>query len=70
MKHFPIKETAINATVIQEEQAPPRKYYFYCYQYSNNGAWFSSMLHATPQEALKDITDNSIVHKKLCCIVL
>jgi hypothetical protein len=63
-------EIPINATVIEEEQAPPKKHYFYCYQYSMNGQWFSGMLHATPQEALKEITDNSIIHKKLCCIVL
>ncbi len=63
-------EIPINATVIKKEQAPPKKHYFYAYQYSMNGQWFSGMLHATPQEALKDITDNSIIHKKLCCIVL
>jgi hypothetical protein len=63
-------EIPINATVIKKEQAPPKKHYFYCYQYSNNGQWFSGMLHDTPEEARKDITDNSIKNKKLCCIVL
>jgi hypothetical protein len=63
-------EIPINATVIEEQHAPPKKHYFYAYQYSMNGQWFSGMLYDTPEEALKDITDHSIIYKKLCCIVL
>ena len=63
-------EIPINATVEKLEQAPPKKHYFYAYQYSNNGQWFSGMLYPTPEEARKDITDAFIIHKKLCCIVL
>jgi hypothetical protein len=58
------------ATVEKLEQAPPKKHYFYAYQYSFNGAWFSTMLHYTPEEAFNDMRDSGIVHKKLCCIVL
>ena len=63
-------EIPINATVVEEERAAPKKHYFYCYQYSMNGQWFSGMLYPTPEEARKDITDTFIIHKKLCCIVL
>ena len=63
-------EIPINATVEKLEQAPPKKHYFYAYQYSFNGAWFSTMLHYTPEEAFNDMRDSGIVHKKLCCIVL
>jgi hypothetical protein len=70
MKHFPIKETPINATVIEEQRATPKNHYFYAYQYSLSGAWFSSMLYPTAQEALNSMTDPTIMHKKLCCIVL
>jgi hypothetical protein len=70
MKHFPIKEIAINATVIQEEQAPPKKHYFYAYRYSTHGQWFSSLLYPTAQEARNAIEDPVIMYKKLCCIVL
>lgn len=65
-----ISEPITNATIVEEQHAPPRKYYFYCYQYSMNGGWFSTMLHNTPEEAFADITDTGIMHKKLCCIVL
>lgn len=65
-----ISDPITHATVIEEQHAPPRKYYFYCYQYSMNGEWFSTMLYNTPEEVLADITDTGIVHKKLCCIVL
>ena len=65
-----ISEPITNATVEVIEQAPPKKHYFYCYQYSMNGAWFSTMLHNTAEEAFEDMTDTGIVHKKLCCIVL
>jgi hypothetical protein len=63
-------EIPINATVVEEQHAPPKKHYFYAYQYSFNGAWFSTMLHNTPEEAFADMTDTGIIHKKLCCIVL
>ena len=65
-----ISEPITHATVELIEQAPPKKHYFYCYQYSMNGAWFSTMLHNTPEDAFEDMTDTGIVHKKLCCIVL
>ena len=65
-----ISEPITHATVIEEQHAPPKKHYFYCYQYSMNGAWFSTMLHNTAEEAFEDMTDTGIVHKKLCCIVL
>jgi hypothetical protein len=60
----------INATVVEEERAAPKKHYFYANQYSFNCAWFSTMLHYTPEEAFNDMRDSGIVHKKLCCIVL
>ena len=63
-------EPITNATVEVIEQAPPKKHYFYCYQYSFSGAWFSTMLHNTAEEAFEDMTDTGIVHKKLCCVVL
>ena len=63
-------EPITNATVVEEQHAPPKNHYFYCYQYSFSGAWFSTMLYNTPEEAFADMTDTGIVHKKLCCIVL
>jgi hypothetical protein len=63
-------DNVTHATVVEEQHAPPKKHYFYCYQYSFNGAWFSTMLHNTPEDAFEDMTDTGIVHKKLCCIVL
>jgi hypothetical protein len=63
-------EIPINATVIEEERATPKKHYFYCYQYSMNGQWFSTMLYNTPEEAFAHTTDSFIINKKLCCIVL
>ena len=63
-------DNVTHATIVEEEQAPPKKHYFYAYQYSFNGAWFSTMLHYTPEEAFNDMRDSGIVHKKLCCIVL
>ena len=63
-------DNVTHATVEKLEQAPPKKHYFYAYQYSFNGAWFSTMLHYTPEEAFNDMRDSGIVHKKLCCIVL
>ena len=65
-----ISEPITNATIVEEQHAPPKKHYFYCYQYSFSGAWFSTMLYNTPEEAFADITDTGIMHKKLCCIVL
>ena len=65
-----ISEPITNATVVEEQHAPPKNHYFYCYQYSFSGAWFSTMLHNTAEEAFEDMTDTGIVHKKLCCIVL
>lgn len=70
MKNIPNKEIPINAIVIEEEHAQPKNHYFYCYQYSLGGSWFSTMLYPTPEEAVKSITDSHIKHKKLCCIVL
>ena len=63
-------EPITNATIVEEQHAPPKKHYFYCYQYSFSGAWFSTMLHNTPEDAFEDMTDTGIVLKKLCCIVL
>lgn len=63
-------EPITNATVVEEQHAPPKNHYFYCYQYSFSGAWFSTMLHNTAEEAFEDMTDTGIVHKKLCCVVL
>jgi hypothetical protein len=63
-------EPITQATVVEEQHAPPKKHYFYAYQYSMNGSWFSTMLHNTPEEAFADMTDTGIMHKKLCCIVL
>ena len=63
-------EPITNATIVEEQHAPPKNHYFYCYQYSFSGAWFSTMLYNTPEEAFADITDTGIMHKKLCCIVL
>ena len=65
-----ISEPITNATVVEEQHAPPKNHYFYCYQYSFSGAWFSTMLHNTAVEAFEDMTDTGIVHKKLCCVVL
>lgn len=48
----------------------PKEQYFYAYQYSRHGQWFSSLLYPTPGEALKGVTDSAIVHKKLYWIVL
>jgi hypothetical protein len=63
-------DNVTHATVEKLEQAPPKKHYFYAYQYSMNGQWFSGMLYNTPQEARKSMTDPIIMHKKLCCVVL
>jgi hypothetical protein len=63
-------DNVTHATVVEEERAAPKKHYFYAYQYSMNGAWFSTMLHYTPEEAFNDMRDSGIMHKKLCCIVL
>ena len=65
-----ISDNVTHATIVEEQHAPPKKHYFYAYQYSFNGAWFSTMLHYTPEEAFNDMRDSGIVHKKLCCIVL
>jgi hypothetical protein len=65
-----ISEPITNATIIEEQHAPPKNHYFYCYQYSFSGSWFSTMLHNTSEEAFEDMTDTGIVHKKLCCVVL
>jgi len=65
-----ISDNVTHATIVEEQHAPPKKHYFYCYQYSNNGSWFSTMLHNTPEEAFADMTDSGIMHKKLCCVVL
>jgi hypothetical protein len=63
-------EPITNATIVEEQHAPPKNHYFYAYQYSMNGQWFSGMLYNTPQEARKAMNDPIIMHKKLCCIVL
>jgi len=71
MKNTEITNDPItNATIVEEQHAPPKKHYFYAYQYSFSGSWFSTMLHNTPEEAFNDMRDSGIVHKKLCCIVL
>ena len=54
----------------REEANPPREYYFYCYKYSMNGAWFSTMLYDSPAKAAESMTDKAIIRTKLCCVVL
>lgn len=58
------------ATAIDIETPPPKEHYFYAYQYSINGQWFSTLLYSTAEEARNNITDRAIIRKKLCCIVL
>ena len=65
-----ISDPITHATIVEEQHAPPKNHYFYAYQYSMNGQWFSGMLYNTPQEARKAMNDPIIMHKKLCCIVL
>ena len=54
----------------REEVNPPKEHYFYCYKYSMNGAWFSTMLYDTPEKASESVTDKAIIRTKLCCVVL
>lgn len=54
----------------REEANPPREYYFYCYKYSMNGTWFSTMLYDSPAKAAESMTDKAIIRTKLCCVVL
>ena len=71
MKNTEITSESITHATIKEEETPlPKEHYFYAYQYSRRGQWFSSLLYPTAQEALKGITDTAILRKKLCCIVL
>ena len=63
-------DNVTHATVVEEEAPTPKKHYFYAYQYSMNGQWFSGMLYDTPEEAFADMTDSGIMYKKLCCVVL
>lgn len=60
----------ITYATAKEEINPPKEHYFYCYQYSLCGAWFSTMLYDTPEKANDSVTDKAIKRKKLCCIVL
>jgi hypothetical protein len=54
----------------REEVNPPKEHYFYCYKYSMNGAWFSTMLYDSPAKAAESMTDKAIIRTKLCCVVL
>jgi hypothetical protein len=69
MSATPNNEGVTYATA-REEANPPREYYFYCYKYSMNGAWFSTMLYDSPAKAAESMTDKSIIRTKLCCVVL
>jgi hypothetical protein len=48
----------------------PKEHYFYAYQYRLNGSWFTTTLYDTPEKAAENLTDKTIVRKKLCCVVL
>ncbi len=69
MSATPNNEGVTYATA-REEANPPREYYFYCYKYSMNGTWFSTMLYDSPAKAAESMTDKSIIRTKLCCVVL
>lgn len=69
MSATPNNEGVTYATA-REEANPPREYYFYCYKYSMNGTWFSTMLYDSPAKAAESMTDKAIIRTKLCCVVL
>ena len=58
------------ATATELDAPPPREHYFYAYQYSLKGQWFSTMLYDSPEKAAENTTDKAIVRRKLCCVVL
>jgi hypothetical protein len=58
------------ATATEPEAPRPKEHYFYAYQYSLKGQWFSTMLYDTPEKAAENTTDKAIIRRKLCCVVL
>ena len=59
-------------TSVDTLDTPRREYFFYAYQLSENGMWFSTMLGRSPQEAKESLSyiKFPIHQKKLCCVML
>lgn len=68
---IPVDANGITYAILEKE-APRVEHYFYCYQMSEGGLWFNTILARTKEEAAASLTylTKPLFQKKLCCVML